>query len=284
MTDFPRTKVDKLSVSRLVIGTNWFLGFSHFSKAKDDLIVERMDAKHIADVIEVFAREGVNAILGVRPGCRINDAVKEGEQRTGRKIIRIAIPTLPVEKEPPDFGAAERELDKHVEIGVDICMPHQATTDALLDKRTRSIRHMDRFLKLIRERGMVPGLSTHMPETIPYADETNLDAATYVQIYNAAGFLMQVEVDWVHRIIQNAKKPVMTIKPLAAGRLMPLVGLAFSWATLRPQDMVTVGCLSPKEAAEVIELSRAFLEQRGANVELQYTRSKGSLKKNGKKG
>jgi hypothetical protein len=282
MGEFPRTKVDRLSISRMVIGTNWFLGFSHTSKAKDDLINATMDAKHIADVMEVFVKEGIDTVLGVRPGCRINDAVKDAEQRTGHKIIRIAIPSLPVEKEPPDFGTVERELDKHVEIGVDICMPHQCTTDALLDKRTRSIRHMDRILKLIRDRKMVPGLSTHMPETIPYADETKLDVGTYIQIYNAAGFLMQVEVDWVHRIIQNAKKPVLTIKPLAAGRLMPLVGLAFSWATLRPQDMVAVGCLSPREAEEVIEISRGILERREANVELQFTRSKGSLKKNGK--
>jgi hypothetical protein len=41
---------------------------------------------------------------------------------------------------------------------------------------------------------------------------------------NAAGFLMQLEVDWIHRIIWNAKHPVMTIKPMAAGRLLPLVG------------------------------------------------------------
>ena len=35
-----------------------------------------------------------------------------------------------------------------------------------------------------------------MPESIVYADETDLDVATYISIYNAYGFLMQVEVDW----------------------------------------------------------------------------------------
>jgi len=78
---------------------------------------------------------------------------------------------------------------------------------------------MDRVCKMIRDRGMVAGLSTHMPETPVYADESGLDVETYIQIYNAAGFLMQVEVDWVHRVIHEARKPVMTIKPMAAGRL-----------------------------------------------------------------
>ena len=53
---------------------------------------------------------------------------------------------------------------------------------------------------MIGDRGMVPGLSTHMPETIVFADGTGLDVETYIQIYNAAGFLMHLEVGWVHRI------------------------------------------------------------------------------------
>ena len=71
--------------------------------------------------------------------------------------------------------------------------------------------------------------------------QAGADVETYIQIYNAAGFLMQVEADWVMRIIRKAKKPVMTIKPLAAGRLLPVVGLAFVWNTIRDQDMVTIG-------------------------------------------
>ena len=156
-------------------------------------------------------------------------------------------------------------------------MPHAGTTDALLDKTIRRIRRMDEFAAMIRQRGMIPGLSTHMPESPIFADESGLDVGTYIQIYNAAGFIMQVEVDWVHRIIQNAKKPVITIKPLAAGRLIPLVGLAFSWATIRDQDMIAIGTMTPEEAREVIEISLSQLERRAADVELQVTRSKASL-------
>ena len=90
---------------------------------------------------------------------------------------------------------------------------------------------------------------------------------TYLSIYNAAGFLMHVEIDWVHRLIWRAKHPVITIKPLAAGRLLPLVGLAFNWSTIREVDMVAVGTSTPDEAREVIEVSRAVLEasrRRGA--------------------
>jgi hypothetical protein len=85
---------------------------------------------------------------------------------------------------------------------------------------------------------------------------------------------MHVEADWVMRGIKNAKKPVMTIKPLAAGRLLPPVGLAFVWNTIRDQDMVTIGTTTPDEAREVIDLSLDFLNRRLPDNELQTTRSK----------
>ena len=120
---------------------------------------------------------------------------------------------------------------------------------------------------------------THMPEAVVYADKMNADIETYIQIYNAGGFLMQVEADWVMRVIHEAKKPVMTIKPLAAGRLLPVVGLAFVWNTIRDQDMVTIGTTTPDEAREVIEISLDLLNRRIPSNELQETRSKKSLVK-----
>jgi hypothetical protein len=276
--EFPRTKIDRLSVPRLIIGTNWFLGYSHTSRAKDDFIKGHQSAERLADVVEVFLRAGADAIYGVRPESEhLSRAVKEAEQRAGRHCIRIGIPHFNLAGTAQAEDEIRRTLDAFAGIGCELCLPHQVTTDALLDRRIRRIREMDRYAAWIRERGMIPGLSTHMPEAIVYADESGLDVATYIQIYNAVGFLMQVEVDWVHRVIWGAKKPVITIKPLAAGRLLPLVGLAFNWATLREQDMVCVGCLTPDEARECIDISLAQLERTGPAVALQATRSKGSL-------
>jgi hypothetical protein len=277
MTDFPRTMIEGLSVSRLMIGTNWFLGYSHTSRAKDKAIVETMTADRIADIVEVFLNAGVDVLYGIRPEQKLIQGVSEAEQRTGRKCITIAIPSLPVEDTTKSAGEAERVLDELAEMGTAICMPHQCTTDAFVNRRTRSLAGIEVYLRMIRERGMIPGLSTHMPETPVYADASGLDVATYIQIYNAAGFLMQIEIDWVQRMIWWAKKPVITIKPLAAGRLPPLVGLGFAWSTIRDCDMVCIGTSSPDEAAEVVELSLSILERRVPRVELQKTRSKQSL-------
>ena len=277
MNPFPRTNIENLSVSRLMIGTNWFLGYSHTSQAKDRDIVETMTAGRIADIVETFMNAGVDTLYGIRPEEKLTQGIAEAEQRTGRKCITIAIPGLPVEDSPTAMGEAERVLDEYAQLGVAICMPHQCTTDAFVNRRTGSMDGIEPYLAMIRERGMLPGLSTHMPETPGYADQCGLDVATYIQIYNAAGFLMQIEIDWVQRMIWRAQKPVITIKPLAAGKLPPLVGLAFSWSTIRDCDMVCIGTSTAYEAAEVIEYSLSILEHRAPCVELQKTRSKQSM-------
>jgi len=81
------------------------------------------------------------------------------------------------------------------------------------------------------------------------------------------GFLMQIEIESIIQIIHNAKKPVMTIKPMAAGRVSPYVGLTFNWNVLRPCDMITVGCKTFWEAHEDIEISFAAFEKRLPDLE-----------------
>ena len=138
---------------------------------------------------------------------------------------------------------------------------------------------LDYYTDMIRQRGMLPGLSAHMPELIVYSDLNEYDVETYIQLYNCMGFLMQVEIEYVHKIIWSAKKPVMTIKPMAAGRCSPFVGITFSFATLRPCDMVTVGAASVEEVHEDVEIALAALERRPPDVEGRNSPAKSSIMK-----
>jgi hypothetical protein len=220
MSEFPRTSVGGVSLSRLIVGSNWFLGFSHTSAAKDRFITSFQDRKSVADILTVFFEAGVNAVMGP-PVPLLAEAIDDAENRTGRRATRVLTPWFNILPGGHPELEPERMFDYCKELGASICMPHQSATDALVDRMHRVIREIDKYTKMIREREMIPGLSTHMPETVVIADQTGADVETYIQIYNAAGFLMQVEADWVMRIIRDARKPVMTIKPLAAGRLLP---------------------------------------------------------------
>ena len=106
-----------------------------------------------------------------------------------------------------------------------------------------------------------------MPELIVYSDHNEYDVETYIQIYNCAGFLMQVEVEYIHKVIHNARRPVIVIKPMAAGRVSPFVGLTFVYATIRPTDTVAVGCFTPNEVIEDIEIAMAAIERRPPDLD-----------------
>jgi hypothetical protein len=260
----------------MLVGTNWFLGYSHTSLARDNFIKELQSRDRITEILAIFLERGIDAVMAPL-SQHLEDAIRAAEDRTGRRMIRVLTPSFNIRPPGPPEDEPQVVFDRCKEFGATFCLPHQCVTDALVDRMHNVIRDIDKYTAMIREREMIPGLSTHMPETVVIADKTAADVETYIQLYNAAGFLMQVEADWVMRIIRHAKKPVMTIKPLAAGRLLPVVGLAFVWSTIRDCDMVTIGTTTPDEAREVVELSLDFLNRRLSDHELHMTRSKQSL-------
>lgn len=276
MNTFPMTNLGGIEVSRMVAGSNWFLGFAHQTHAKGEWIKQYQTCGNIASTLEIYLKEGINVTMSP-PSPLMAEALHEAEQRVGRKMHWICTPNWEMKTGDVNLDAARAGFDEAARLGATYCWPHTCATDRLYDGLNGTIRHMEQLCREIRQRNLIPGLSTHLPEVIVTADRMKLDVASYICIYNAAGFLMNIEIDWVQKVIHNAKHPVTTIKPMAAGRLMPYVGLPFAWCTLRDQDLVTVGTLTPEEAKECIEISRAALEHRQADRKLQYTRSKQTI-------
>jgi hypothetical protein len=268
-TLFPRTTVAGVSMPRMLIGTNWLHGYSHKTPALDKLIAHTARSKEaVADILTVFIERGVDAIMGVFDHMpEVYAGVRIAEERTNHKLILIDTPWFDVDDNAASRAQANAVIKTSAGLGATFCLPHHSTVEQLVCKNTQTIDRLPDYLAMIRDAGMIPGLSAHMPELIVYSDQNNYDVETYIQIYNCMGFLMQVEIEYIHKVIWSAKKPVMTIKPMAAGRVTPFVGFNFVWNTLRPCDMVTVGCMTPAEAAEDVEISLAALERRMPDLE-----------------
>ncbi len=268
---FPRTEVAGVSLSRMIIGTNWLAGWSHTGPAAD----KRINARHntpenIMPMLREYLDNGIDTIMGLMThpnSASAHEAMKMIEAETGKKFILIDTPIINVDDTAQARKEAEAEIKLSKEKGATFCFIHHSSAEQLVDKNKRVLHRLDDYTKMIRDAGMIPGLSAHMPELIVYSDENEYDVQTYNQIYNCMGFMMQVEIETVARIIWEAKKPVMTIKSMAAGRCTPYVGLNFSWSTIRPCDMVTVGCFDINEVVEDIEISAAALEHRFPNIE-----------------
>lgn len=261
---FPRTEVGGMSLPRMLIGTNWLLGWSHTSAAADAEITEKFsEPKDFLPVFEAFLDYGIDAVMAPISTCQIAErAIDYCEQKLGHKIIRIDTPAMNVDDSAEGRASAKATIKHSREIGADFCLIHHTSTEQLVNKNRREITRLPDYLAMIRDEGMLPGLSAHMPEIVQYCDEQEYDVETYIQIFNCMGFLMQIEIEGVARIINNAKHPVMTIKPFAAGRCTPFVGLNFNWNVIRDCDMITVGTNSAREAREDIEISLGALEHR----------------------
>ena len=262
--EFPRTVAGGVSLPRMIIGTNWILGYSHTSSAADTQIKNRFATKEaVADLLEAYLAFGIDAMMCPLAGSDILlGGIRLAQERTGKKLIIIDTPILNVDDNPSARAEAKQTIEASKQLGATFCMPHHVSAEQLVNKNKRTMDRLPDYLSMVRDAGMIPGLSAHMPELIVYSDLNGYDVETYVQIYNCMGFLMQVEIEYIHKVIWQAKKPVMTIKSMAAGRVSPFVGLTFSYATLRSCDMVTVGCYTAEEVAEDVEIALAAIEHR----------------------
>jgi hypothetical protein len=253
----------------MIIGTNWLLGWSHTGAASDRMITSRYDTKEkMYPILEAYMEYGIDTIMapfGLSP--ILVDAIKEVEQKTGHPLIMVDTPCINVDDTTEGRKEAETVIKACAGRGSKICLLHHSSVEQLVNKNKGTIDRLPDYTTMIRDAGLIPGLSAHMPELITYSDDNDYDVETYIQIYNCLGFLMQVEVETVARIIHNAKKPVMTIKSMAAGRTTPFVGFNFTWNTIRDCDMVTVGAFTPDEVHEDVEISLAALERRLPDTE-----------------
>ena len=276
---FPRTTAAGVSLPRMLIGSNWIFGWSHKGRAADVSIKEQhTDADATLRVINAFLQYGIDAWMApFSSHPQAMDRIKYIQDKIGKKLILIDTPILNMDDNEAARKEAGAVIKASAEIGSTFCLIHHSCCEQLVNKNKQTMDRLPDYTDMIREAGLVPGLSAHMPEIIQYSDLNGYDVETYIQIFNCLGFLMQVEVESVIRIIHEAKKPVMTIKPMAAGRITPYIGLTFNWNVLRSQDMITVGCVNEHEVHEDVEISLAALEKRLPDLEGRSSPAKTSI-------
>lgn len=271
---FPMTNIGGIDISRLIIGSNTFHGFSHFSSARDEWLRKHFTPERIYEVMSYCAEEGLNATIAMQRKDYV-EIIREVERNTGHHIHYIATPAGQTLEE------LKKGIDEAADLGCEFCWPHTSWTDARVVAAENRIQDGPEALEYIRKRGMIPGWSTHRPEVVVVSDKAGYDCEGYVQIFNSIGFLCAVETDWERNVIRGTDKPVVSIKPLGAGRIMPPTGFGFVYSNIKPIDTVAIGMMSLQEAREDIGIARQCLADVSPEVQLQYTRSKAHLVKDG---
>ncbi len=110
MVTFPRTTVGGVSLPRMLIGSNWLLGYSHTGAAADGYINKiNRNREAQAAIFEVFLKYGVDAVMApVMANPVLWEGAKLAEERTGKKMILIDTPILNVDERVTRRGASSK--------------------------------------------------------------------------------------------------------------------------------------------------------------------------------
>jgi len=253
---FPIFEVEGVNVPRVMIGINPFLGYSHFSEAKDwyfKRIFSYVEA--ISEIIVGATKLGVTGIY-TPADEKIAKALVQVEQTSGIRMTVIGTTYYTLE-----FEKIRREIELLKTMGARICLLHGNMVDHLLNHVKRTITDAEKMLKLIRDYGMVPGIACHDSYAIVYADQQGYDAQLYATPVNKIGFWMNPEGRTL-KAIRETSKPVIALKPFASGRIPPREGLEFTLATPGVKA-VAIGVASIEEVNQDFQLAKEILHEKG---------------------
>jgi len=243
LADIPIIDIEGVKVPKLLTGINSLLGWSHTSYGRDRWIVRYYTARRIARVFERCMELGVHGVLGpVWP--RLIEAIRIAEKEAGEEMLFVST-TI---GDPKD---TKKELDMLRGVHSPICCIHGAWSDSWPVKDGRLVG-LDRYLMMIRDAGLVPGLACHNGDRLKMVDEGGYDVAAFVTPVNKVGFYMNPTQRSILRAIGRTKRPVIAIKPLASGRFDEgKIGEWLKWAL--DQKGVSAMCLGFMSEEEVEE-------------------------------
>lgn len=251
---FSGNKIGNMELPRLLAGYHSVRELGNRKKFSDTETYRELTA---------FLSHNIDGVIGAfsSDGSRF-DQLKKVEETAGRQFTMLDLMNIEIGDDAQTRRCAEKKIAGAAAKGVKVCILDTLTTEKMVNKHKRTIEGVEDYLAMIREAGMCTGLQANMPEIITYSDDNGYDVDVYVQNYNCTGYLMQVEIEQCIQVIHDSGKPVITLDPVAGGKVTPYVGLTYSWNSIRKQDFIAFESLYGFTAEEIIEISCAALEHR----------------------
>jgi hypothetical protein len=254
----PTIKLENLELCRFICGSNPFVGISHFTESRDMFYRNYFSKPEtIAEIMSyLFEEFGVNAIVS-SPRDDLYTAIQIVEKEFGEKYHWLCTPGY-MRGSAKGLGKAGifEQIDWCTDHNVSVCLPHRSYTDKFIRPAEHKIEQMPEICAYIRDHNMIPGLSTHYYETIQICKKQKYDVKLIIQPFNTLGFMSNIEVNTLRKSILGTDIQILNIKPLAAGRILPEVGLNFCYNNIKPNDFVTCGFSCMEDAdydAQIVE-------------------------------
>jgi len=258
----PTARLGKFEISRLILGSNPFYGYSHASRLLDQHMREWGTPDNICTALAEAGRNGINTFQTNGDERAVTDIRLHRER--GGKLQVIAL----IRQKPED---AVKDMSP-------IAVSHhgELTDVAFRQQKMDDVRE---FTKRARQTGVLVGVSTHKPEVIEYIEERGWDVDFYMGcVYNrtrtpdeirkllgelplpAGELYLEKDLERMFAVMRRTRKTCFAFKILAAGRVAgspESLDAAFrtALAAIKPQDCVIVGAY-PRFKNEIEENAR----------------------------
>jgi len=249
----PTIRMGTLEVSRLILGSNPFWGYSHKSPQLDEEM-----KRHYTD-------ERIMQILDEAADCCLTTVTSPPDERWIKLWARylenggrLKIWISQCHGHP---GQMPEEIDRSVKAGAKAIFIQGARVEEQFDQGNFSL--LESWIKRIKEAGLPAGAAAHWPEIHPELERRKFPTDFYYQcMYNASKSkdYSAAEREKAVATIKRLEKPVIAYKILAAGRLTASEGFEYAFSHIRRKDGVCVGIYA-KSAIDQIRQNATYTEK-----------------------
>jgi len=255
-----------IKVSRFILGSNPFSGFSHQSQEDDSAMRHYFTTAKIKETLREAESLGVNTLIA-RSDFHVMRMLMEYRDEGG--TLQWFAQTC------PEVGDHATCIQRASNYAAKACHLHGGVMDYVFAQG--KLDDVQPALDLIREKGMLAGIAAHNHRVIEWAEE-HLDLDYYLCCYynptprdthaahdpELAEQYLEEDRKSMTDLIQKLSKPVVHYKVMAAGRNDPRAAFAFAASKMRVNDAVCVGIYQEKQAGILKEDVRLLEESLAA--------------------
>lgn len=251
--------IGSLTVSRFIVGSNPFSGFSHQSREMD------------AAMRHYWTTARIKAALAEAESLGINTLVARGDHHVMRLLLEYWDEGGRLQwlcQTCPEIGPTSLAINRAIAGGAKGCHVHGGVTDHLLAEGRLGELQAD--IDRLRDAGLVAGIAGHNPKVFEWAEE-HLDVDYYMCCYynptprdkdpnhphGAKEKFAEEDRRQILGVIAGLSRPVIHYKVLAAGRNDPADAFAVAARAMRDSDAVCVGIYTaemPDQLARDVDL------------------------------
>jgi len=240
----PTVRLGTLEVSRLILGSNPFWGYSHKSPQLDEEMKRHHTDERIMQILDEAAECGLTA-LASPPDERWIKLWARYLEKGGRLKIWIS----------QCHGRPEQmfeEIDRSIKAGAKAIFIQGARVEEQFGRGNFNV--LQSWIERIKEAGLPAGAAAHWPEVHPELERRKFPTDFYYQcMYNASksSDYSAAEREKAVATIERLEKPVIAYKILGAGRLTASEGFEYAFNRIKRKDGVCVGIYAQKAIDQI---------------------------------